>query len=60
MLKELTHPERKVFLVVKVLHLLLHLTTNYSIAMNFLKINDSPIYSLQKWMTNLQSKNSTL
>lgn len=44
---------RSVF-IVKVLHLLYHLTGNYGIAMVFLKINSEPIASLSPLMSSSQ------
>lgn len=58
-LKLLTQQDREV-VVVKILHLLSHLTTNYSISMQFLKVNAQPIHCLERHLATAQAERSSL
>jgi hypothetical protein len=57
---QIKEAEKNPLLVVKILHLLYHLTDNYSLAMQFLKVNDAPVASLRSWMRPPQESTSSL
>lgn len=60
MFKYLQDQHNRTVLVIKILHLMYHLTGTYSIAMNLLAINDQPISMLEHCMPSEQKDKSSL